>query len=159
MNLPPTIIGDAHVYWEMDWGKNHPTKPEKEMLFERDIALARLLADEIIFLSNYWWESDWLEAARKATCLNVNCNDVFAWGCADSQEICIEEIQGLYDLWLESKTWGATKWCCFKRNEKPQAPVVKYMKAAGVWDDKMEQLPDNNYDALVKEKYKNDSIP
>jgi hypothetical protein len=83
--------------------------------------------------------------------LYVNCNDIFAWGCSDAEQLPLDEISNLYKLWLENKMWGAAKWCCFKRNEKPQNPVEKEMKAANVWDNQIEKLPNNYYDTKLKE--------
>lgn len=39
-----------------------------------------------------------------------------------------------------------------KRNEKPQAPLVEYMKELNKWDDVMENLPKNKYDELINKK-------
>jgi hypothetical protein len=144
MQSPPgedsTTINADDVYWTMVWGKQYPTKPDTELMFEADEALARLLGEEVIFLNDHWWEESWPEDARKKTSLNVNCSDVFAWGCADGETIDYEDIKPLYDHWLKDRHWGAAKWCAIKRNQKPQLPVIKAMKSAGVWDDQMEAL-------------------
>ena len=80
----------------------------------------------------------------------MNCNDIFAWACADAEEVEHGEIQALYDLWLKDRTWGAAKWCAIKRNQKPQPPVIASMKKAGAWDDAMEALGANTQDAEVQ---------
>jgi hypothetical protein len=143
-----TTVQDGDVYWEMNWGER-PDKPPTEMIFEDDKALARLLGEDVIFLNSHWWEDDWPERARKVTSLNVNCNDIFAWGCADGEEIEHAEIQALYDLWLADRNWGPVKWCAIKRNQKPQPPIIASMKKAGVWDEVMEGLGANYQDAEV----------
>ncbi len=150
MDSVDTMITDDDVYWTMKWGPQFPEKPETEMMFEEGQALARLLAEEVIFLNSHWWEKDWPERARKITSLNVNCNDIFAWACADAEEVEHGEIQALYDLWLKDRTWGAAKWCAIKRNQKPQPPVIASMKKAGAWDDAMEALGANTQDAEVQ---------
>ena len=33
------------------------------------------------------------------------------------------------------------RWCCLRRNMRPQPPVLRSMQAAGVWDDALEALP------------------
>lgn len=140
-----TVITDDSVYWVMDWSKyNNPDKPPQETIFEPEQALARLLAEEIVFLNYHRYEDSWPEAARKHPSINVNCNDIFAWACCDSETIDYGDIQGLYDAWLENHIWGPAKWCAIKRNLKPQAPVIEEMKKAGVWDEKMDALNDND---------------
>lgn len=70
----------------------------------------------------------------------VNCNDVFAWACADGERLPESEVGNLYRMWKAEK-WGAEKWCCLRRQCRPQKPMVDLMKKDGVWDDKMEALP------------------
>jgi hypothetical protein len=135
-----TTIDDDDVYWLMTWDERYPDKPPTEMMFEEGQALARLLAEEVIFINSHWWEKDWPERARKITSLNVNCNDIFAWACADAEEIEHSEIQDLYDLWFADRSWGAAKWCAIKRGQQPQPPVIAAMKKAGAWDACMEAL-------------------
>ena len=145
-----TKIVHDDVYWEMKWGKQFPEKPLTEMMFEESKALARLLADDVVFLNNHWWAKDWPEEAQKITSLNVNCNDVFAWACADAEEMEYSEIRALYDLWDKDRDWGAAKWCAIKRNQKPQPPVIASMKKSGSWDAVMEALGSNTQDAEVQ---------
>lgn len=145
-----SVVSADDVYWLMTWGSKFPDKPSTEMMFEEEKALARLLADDVIFLNSHWWMKEWPEAAQKTVSLNVNCNDIFAWACADAEEIEYEELQGLYDLWLSSRTWGPAKWCAIKRRQKPQPPVIDAMKKAGVWDACMEALGENTQDAEVQ---------
>ncbi len=75
----------------------------------------------------------------------VNCSDVFAWGCADAENILPNEIRDLFFMVIEDNKWGATKWSCIKRNERPQIPIEKDMKLDNAWCDKMEALPLNKY--------------
>jgi len=79
------------------------------------------------------------------------CSDIFAWGCADAECVTDEELPDLYAAWKADNKWGAAKWCCLKRNQKPQAPVERDMRADGAWDEAMEALPENRYDAARRE--------
>lgn len=88
----------------------------------------------------------------ESTCVYVNCNDLFAWGCADAEPLPHDEVVPLFMLWHENARWGSTKWCCFRRNEQPQAPIARDMKAAGVWCGRMEALPENEYDRICRER-------
>jgi len=145
-----TTIADDDVYWLMVWGDSFPKNPPTEMIFEEAKALARLLAEKVIFLNSHWWEKEWPERAQKITSLNVNCNDIFAWGCADVEEIEYSEIQSLYDMWHSNRSWGAAKWCAIKRNQQPQPTVIEAMKKAGTWDACMEALGSNTRVAEVQ---------
>jgi|CXWL01.1.fsa_nt_gi hypothetical protein len=77
--------------------------------------------------------------------LFVNCNDTFSWGSADAESLPYTEIGNLYKMWKNS-VYGTTKWCCIRRNEKPQKPLEDSIRKAGEWDDVFENLPDNYYD-------------
>ena len=120
--------------------------------FDEELALSVLLKDGILFFNerDYHFKG---EKSGTTTVLFVICNDIFSWGCADAEDLPNNQIKSLYEYHLKDKTWGSTKWCCIKRNEKPQAPCVKMMKEDESWDGVMESLPENNYDKLCKEEY------
>jgi hypothetical protein len=99
------------------------------------LMLAVLMGKEIVYyFNNKLW---------------VLCNDMFAWALADLEELPLtfEDITALWQMWYADQEWGHIKWCCIKRQEKPQNPVVEMMKKNGSWDDVMEALPENHYDA------------
>jgi hypothetical protein len=142
---------------------------ENKVLFEIDgeeycndeKALALMLLDDVLFCNSryYSMEKDGKSEGHTIV-LFIICNDIFAWGCADAEELNdTDEISKLYKMWLKDKKWGATKYCCFKRNEKPQHPIAEAMKKDGSWDDEMEKLPLNCYDEYCRkerEKKKNE---
>ncbi len=107
--------------------------------------LAKLLLDEVVFANSrdYYYKG---EMDGHTVVLFVNCNDVFAWACADSEDIAYDDITALFEAHMKDKRFGSDKWCCQRRQQKPQAPLEKMMREAGSWDDKMEQLPANKYD-------------
>jgi hypothetical protein len=146
-----TEIKDSDVYWEMKSGKDScPDNPSTEMIFEEELALARLLAEGVVHMNSHWFEESWPDEAKKTVYLGVICNDIFAWACADSEPLEYAEIQSLYDAWIADKTWGSSKWCAIKRNQKPQMPVIEAMKRDGAWDETMESLGDNWQEAEVQ---------
>lgn len=138
------------VEWTMRWSafKDTADKPD-ELIFEADKALAHLLINEVIFLNSLWWEKDCPKHVQESIAVYVNCNDIFAWACADGENLPYEQIESLYKLWVNDTSWGAVKWCCIQRNQKPQKPVEDDMRKAGAWDDVMEQLGKNTEDAAV----------
>lgn len=98
--------------------------------------VAKLLDDEVLFVSAS--ESKTLE-------LFVICNDVFAWGCADGEDILPDEIPNLFERVEKYGTIGAVHWCCAKRGEKPQPPLEKMMRDKGEWTEELELLKTNSY--------------
>lgn len=129
-------------------------KVDDEEYVDEELALSILLKEGVLF-SNcryYSMTSNGMTDGRTVV-LFVLCNDIFAWGCADGENLPYEEISNLYKMWEKDKKWGAAKWCCIQRNEKPQNPVVKLMKENGSWDEQMEKLPDNYYDKKCRERY------
>lgn len=76
----------------------------------------------------------WLHFDGDQVTMEVNCNDLFYWGCADSEDITIEELPAL-------AREGSTLWCCKKRNLRPQVPIVKRMKESGEWTEEFEAFP------------------
>ncbi len=121
------------------------TKEDEEALIIRDsydgdvdfddgMALAVLLIKEVIFLNNNWWEKNWPKEARDGVSMNVNCSDVFAWGCSDAENLKYSEIEDLYDHYQKDNSWGPTIWCIKKRKVLPQQPIYEAIKKIGDWD-------------------------
>ena len=134
------------IEWQMDW-HGTPNKPPMEMIFEEEKALAHLLLNEVIFLNNHWWRKDLPEATRDEISINVNCNDVFAWACSDSETLPYCQIESLYRMWIKDPEWGAAVWCIQQRKQRPQAPVESGIKKGGVWDLDSMDLGPNTLDA------------
>ena len=116
-----------------------------------ELALSILLKNNVLFCNERHYSQKPDNKSEGSTIvLFVLCNDIFAWACADAEDLPCSEIPKLYRMWEKDKIYGPAKWCCIRRNEKPQQPMIDYMKKDGVWDDTMEKLPDNNYDLLCK---------
>lgn len=115
---------------------------------DEESALAILLADGVLFSNfrEYGWDG---RVEGRTTILFVNCNDVFAWGCADAESLPHKQIGPLLKMHLADETWGAIKWCCIQRQQRPQPPVERDMRAAGAWDGTMEALPLNADDKAL----------
>lgn len=129
----------------------------KRCLIE-NVALAELLRADVLFCNTRQYHCPMSNKLQEDTIvLFVNCNDVFAWGCADAEAIksgdeAGDELYELYRMWETDPQWGATKWVCQKRNQRPQDPIRDDMKKAGAWDAAMESLPDNRYWASIRAK-------
>jgi hypothetical protein len=120
--------------------------------FMVEVALARLLDDNIVFANSYDISKGGSPEGHTVV-LFVSCNDLFAWGCADAECFAYHDIQPLYEAYMKGALW-VDRWCCIHRNEKPQAPVIEFMKAAGVWDEELEALPDNYFDQICAAQHK-----
>ena len=113
---------------------------------DEEAALSILLREGVLFSNTGEFDGD------KTVCLFVNCNDLFAWACADAEHFKHHEIPELYRAW-ESGSWGVERWCCIRRNQKPQKPAEKIMREKGMWDDVMDALPDNTQDVEVQGQF------
>jgi len=131
---------------------NIDIQPYQGDFFDNESALAVLLRDGILFCNSrdVYYKG---EKSGTTIVLYVLMNDVFCWACADAEDLLEDEIQSLYDYHIKDRRWGSVRWCSIKRNQKPQAPIVKYMKEEGSWDEVMENLPENGYDKACKEWY------
>lgn len=103
-------ITPEDVEWTMTWGEKYPDKPPTEQIFEESAALAHLLINEVVFLNSHWWEKECPEHIQKAISVAVNCNDIFAWACADAEALPYEQIETLYRMWKADPAWGPAKW-------------------------------------------------
>lgn len=160
-------IKPEDIEWVMDWSKR--TGEPDEIIFETEKALAHLLMNDVVFLNSYWWKyydmgkynketkrfdtplenPTWTKDESRAISVSVNCNDIFAWGCADAEDLPFKEIENLYRMWKADPNWGPAKWCAIQRNQKPQKPVIDSMKKSGSWDAVMESLESNTMQAEV----------
>lgn len=103
--------------------------------------LARLIMEGEIFCNNGWWYKEegkpWQE---DAITLHAGCNDIFAWGCADAEDVKHSDITDIYNMWKHDPHWGTAAWCIMKRKCMPQAPVERDFRKSTKW----------NLDELVK---------
>jgi hypothetical protein len=113
--------------------------------FNENHALAHLLAEDKLMIGNNWWWKDWPEAAQATFSIHVLCNDVFAWGCADAEEMRYVDLEEVYEYYHKDPIWGTAVWCIQKRVEMPQKPVYKAIMEAGIWNLDTMGLKENDY--------------
>lgn len=123
----------------------------KEYLDE-ELALSILLKEGVLFCNQRDYLTNNKDEWATTIVLFVNVSDFFSWGCADGEDITLDELPALFKLWQKWGADGVIKWACIKRNEQPQSPVVKSMKKDGHWDDELEALPENGYDRICREE-------
>ena len=131
---------EIFFFWEDKDGNTHEGCVETTIL-------AKLLVDGVLFVGDFnsgpFFENNKVQPKDITACVWVNCNDLFAWACADCEPITMRELPELYKFYKADPKWGTTKWCCRKRNLQPQRPVIESMKKDGVWDEMMENLEKN----------------
>jgi len=115
-----------------------------DVVFYEGRALGVLLIEEQVIVNGFVRHAD---IGKEEIRLFVLCNDIFAWGLADAEPFTFGDIQSVYDAYAADPSWGTVRWCCIRRNEKPQRPVERAMRMEGRWDDVLEALPENGYDA------------
>jgi len=131
------VITEESIEWKMDWSEEDQLKhgrPADELVFEKDKALAHLLLNDVVFVNNHWWKKDLPEKFKESISVNVNCSDVFAWACADAEELPKKEIETLYRMWRKDPVWGPSVWCMIQRKKMPQPPVEMVIRELGIWD-------------------------
>lgn len=55
-------------------------------IFDDALALATLLMEGCVYINTHWGEKEWPPEAQQTISFNVGCNDIFSWGCADSEK-------------------------------------------------------------------------
>mgnify|MGYP000616235112 CR=1 FL=1 len=98
-----------------------------------DEALALLFLEEFVSLS---WQDGGFSAG-------LTLSDVFGYGCADVENLPCPTSPSFWSLYhaVREHGWaGAIRWAVIKRQEAPIEPVVKSLKASGVWCDQMEEV-------------------
>lgn len=66
---------------------------------ESEDYLKVLLCEDVLFINNGWWKTEKGEWPADHITIHVNCNDVFAWGCAEGEDILYGELEELYEMW------------------------------------------------------------
>lgn len=107
-----------------------------------NMIVAELLNKDILFIHR--------NDKDESPTFSVICNDVFAWGCADLEEIKYNQISKLFDLYVEHDCSGATIWCCLNRKMQPQKPMADLMKKSNHWPPEMDNLARNGYDIWIE---------
>ncbi len=121
--------------------------------FDEELALAEMLIAGKLFANDKQYSNnqyDRNDITGRTIVLFVNCSDMFAWGCADAEDLPYTEIKSLYEWFKKNATWGTVIWCMKQRNEKPQRPVVEAMVEEKAWEPWMDALPQNQYDLSCK---------
>lgn len=129
--------------------------PVEEPWHDESAMIAHMLLDETLWTRDAHYignKGSRFQFEGEGIIVLLNCNDVFAWGCADTESVPHDKVPELFMLWHENHQWGPAKWCCLRRNEKPQAPVEKAIRKAGIWCERMEALPENHYDKACRER-------
>ncbi len=121
---PDDMTGWKEITYAEVRPSNYPYTDEEDYL-------KFLLNEDVIFTNNGHWDEKW---PKDAVSLHVGCNDVFAWGCADAEDITHGELKDLYEHVQKDPHNGAAVWCMKKRQMWPQQPVEDYIREQGIWD-------------------------
>lgn len=128
---------ERDYYFDID-GKKFPNE---------EAMAAWLLDNGCLFLNSRKYVDNWKgkeETQPETLVMFLNCNDVFAWACADACEVTSDELPRLFDMARADEKYGAIKWACIKRNLQPQKPLKDKMIKDGVWTEELDKLPPNH---------------
>lgn len=95
---------------------------------ESEDYLKYLLCENMILVNNGWWDKSW---PKDAISIAVICNDVFAWGCADAENLLHSDLEVVARAHIKDAKWGIVAWCIKRRRCMPQKPVAEAMIKAG----------------------------
>ena len=96
-------------------------------------------------------EAIMIQYPKEGARIFFNSSDLFAWGCADCEEITSDDmLRELYDIWKVKGDNGLSVWLCKKEGMQPQWPVEKDWRRLGIWDNELENLKPNYYDESIK---------
>ena len=59
--------------------------------------------------------------------MSILCNDVFSWGCADSEWIAVDELPDLVECLALNYECGDILWVCRKSKIRPQGAYYSYI--------------------------------
>jgi hypothetical protein len=106
--------------------------PKKDQI---EYKLAHLILEDVIFCNNGWWyKEEGVNWPKDYITLHVGCNDIFAWGCADAEDITHSEINELYEMYTKDNNLGPAAWCIKKRKQMPQSPVEEQFNKSKIWN-------------------------
>lgn len=142
-------VDHAFASWHL---RSRPDEDDPKGEIQTDAALAIMILNEAVFTNAHRTPDDEAGSRAASTSLYVTCNDVFAWGCSDLEEMRHDQIAEVYDFWERDPRWGTAVWCMIQRRELPQRPVLERIRKAGSWDvDALETehgLRPNHYDGV-----------
>lgn len=128
------LLLNTDIYLPLKINKSFLDKNELEI----ECKIAHMLIEDIIFCNNGWWyKNEGVEWREDAISFHVNCNDVFAWGCADAEELLYKDVNDLYNYYTKDPIWGSSIWCIKKRQQRPQPPVEIELEKRGYSVDKI----------------------
>lgn len=143
------LVTPEHVEWLRDNGTT---------VFEHEDALALMLLNDVVFLNGLChryhsepFSPDEPSEVSGLVSIHVICSDVFAWGCADAENLPYREIENLYRFWRKDPNWGPAVWCMVRRNQMPQKPAEEIIAAQGIWNLADFHLGPNTMDAQAHE--------
>jgi hypothetical protein len=86
---------------------------------------------EVECCEDVWWRTD---GEYAPITFLVNCNDLFAWACADCVQLVPGNIDSLeraykdvHEVDMLGEAWGALLFCCRERKMRPQKPYYKHI--------------------------------
>jgi len=112
---------------------------QAEFVFAPELSEGDMLAHLIIAEKVFVNCPHWCAECKAKTCEHneehvvvlVSCNDVFAWGMGDVEDIHHDEIRDLWAHYIADIEWGVDVWCVKRRKMRPQAPVLRELIKAG----------------------------
>ena len=119
----------------------HYTLPSGREYFDTTMALAHLLANDVLFVNTFpLWNDKTKQPEPATSTLFVLCNELFGPG-ADCEEIPYSSIESIYRAFDANGPRGVLRWCCLHRGQRPSPRIESLWRELGIWDAELEALP------------------
>jgi hypothetical protein len=145
-------VDHSFASWQL---RMQPDEEDPEGEVQTEAALAIMLLNEAVFTNEHRSTRQGADDLKGATSLYVTCNDVFAWGCADLEDMRHDQIAEVFGYWEKDPGWGTAVWCMIQRGQMPQRPIMDRIARAGIWDLEAiaaeHGLNPNHYDGISME--------
>ena len=113
-----------------------------EEFIKYTVRVLRCFDDDGVDQENIWWNAsgkNWRSDPAEPIVFYIKCNDFFAWGCSDAEEItpdnisileqCIVDMNALDDSLPEKQyhtgSWGGHLFCARSRGMRPQGACYR----------------------------------
>ncbi len=100
-------------------------KIEEEIYFNKEQAIMVLMNEGVLYINS---------APDGIATFYLNCGETFYLDMEDIEQIPLNEIENLYNMWIRDSGWGPTVWCIQYRKQKPLKLFYDIIQSEGIWN-------------------------
>ena len=139
---PESVNGVKRTPYKEGWNAAVTTYYESVIVFSRWFeALETSGLESVLKLVQH--DALFIRQDEGEVSLFINTSDIFAWACADCEEVELDELDSVVSEITNDPKWGVVKWVCRRENLQPQSAIKREMKGEGAWCEWMDNLKPN----------------